>query len=223
MKTLIIHPTDHTTAMLSPIYSEITDAEVITDIPAKEVLLRKAAEADRVICIGHGLPQGLINTCSMSLCVDDDFAEIFRRQHSNIYIWCNADVYMKRHGLSGFATGMFISETREARVFNVPTTEDLVTESNTIFTTSVTTAVNSGLSNEDTARLVLLNYRTENNANRVIAYNRPRIFAFNRGVEVVSAEMADLRPAGFNELQADTRVERPGVEAGRSAAALIAR
>lgn len=197
MKTLIIHPADKSTDFLKDIYKDLPNVEVITDIPDRAVLLEKAAAAERVICLGHGTPGGLIDTCKMRLCIDDGFAQIFKRQPDNIYIWCNADVYMKEHALSGFATGMFISEVLEAKICNVPATESEIEKSGNIFTAGVGRALKAGMTNEEVTRLVLASYISNSGRiNKVIEYNRPRMFAFDSGVVTACAHMPEYEFAG---------------------------
>jgi len=201
MKTLIIHPTDHTTEMLNDIYRDLTDTEIINEIPDRATLLQKVSAAERVFCLGHGLPQGLLDTKGMRICVDAGFAEVFRRQPNNIYVWCNADVFMEDHGLSGFATGMFISEVREANIFNVPATQADIDESNNRFTDGLRHAIRSGMTNEQTAQHVLSRYRNNGYVNHTIAYNRPRIYAFNNGEVTMSADSEDHFYIGQMELE----------------------
>jgi hypothetical protein len=38
-----------------------------------------------------------------------------------VFIWCNADQFMKRHQLRGFYSGMFISEVQEALMYGIAT------------------------------------------------------------------------------------------------------
>ena len=68
---------------------------------------------DRVIFLGHGMPSGLIGyiTPFNSQIVT---SAIKMKKDNVIYIWCNADKYVEKHKLSGFSTGMFISEFGEA-------------------------------------------------------------------------------------------------------------
>jgi hypothetical protein len=57
--------------------------------------------------------------------------EVLSQKTNNIFIWCNADQFVTRHGLKGFYTGMFISETGEAAYCGLPgTPQDMVDESN---------------------------------------------------------------------------------------------
>jgi hypothetical protein len=65
--------------------------------------------------------------------IDDDFADAFRDKTDNLYIWCNADCYVRRHDLKGLATGMFISEPLEAYVFNIVASQEQIDASNYLF------------------------------------------------------------------------------------------
>jgi hypothetical protein len=121
MKTLVIHPKDQTTDMLSLIY-EGRDFTLIDDPETSKDKIRRAIEChDRIIMLGHGIPQGLINPKFMItrrfedlLFIDDSFAYLLGTKET-ISVWCYSDEYFRRHRLSGFHTGMIISEVKEAR------------------------------------------------------------------------------------------------------------
>jgi hypothetical protein len=46
-------------------------------------------------------------------CVSSDNVEALKGV-DNIYIWCHANKFFDEHNLTGFATGMFISEVGDA-------------------------------------------------------------------------------------------------------------
>jgi hypothetical protein len=59
---------------------------------------------------------------------------LLSQKKDNVYIWCNADQFVKRHELGGFYSGMFISEVGEASYCGLPgTSQDIVDESNFSF------------------------------------------------------------------------------------------
>jgi hypothetical protein len=177
-KTLTIHPDDRSTDDLMLVYENI-DTELIINTVTAGPLHDRVAVADRTLCLGHGVPQGLIGG-GMRLCIDESFVPLFQQQPDNIYIWCNADCFMQRHGLSGFATGMFISEPMEARVFNVTATPEELTSSNRLFCRLVNDAIKAGMNNEETAEYVLRHY--DDPASEVIEYNRVRLGSYRDGV-----------------------------------------
>jgi len=114
MKTLILHLDDRSTDFLKTIYSNLTDVTVLNVSQKSSFALARLIEIhDRLIFLGHGLPSGLIGylTAFGSMVV----VNAIRMKGDNvIYIWCNADQYVKKHSLSGFSTGMFISEFGES-------------------------------------------------------------------------------------------------------------
>ena len=57
----------------------------------------------------------------------------FRIKTNTIYIWCNSDVFVRRHSLNGFHTGMFLSQMSECECFRVECTEEDINESNNGF------------------------------------------------------------------------------------------
>jgi hypothetical protein len=118
MKTLVIHPKDSTTDFLSLIYSNKPDWTIITDHKvSKKVLKKEIASHDRVIFLGHGTEEGLIcpieNSYSVRWIIDSTYVYLLRDKEC-VYIWCNADVFVKKYGLKGFYSGMIISEYEEA-------------------------------------------------------------------------------------------------------------
>lgn len=107
--------------------------------------------------------------------MDDNNAEVFRRQPDNIYIWCNADCYVRRNGLKGFSTGMFISEPREAMLLQVDATDEEIEVSNRLFAGIVGDSFE--LSSREIYQNILENYYIE--GNNVVAYNHQRMFCFD--------------------------------------------
>ncbi len=59
MKRLIIHPQDPSTTFLSSIYRNLDDITVITSGITKQNLQKYIAEADQILMMGHGSPNGL--------------------------------------------------------------------------------------------------------------------------------------------------------------------
>ena len=137
VNTLVIHLEDPSTDCLSVIYSG-RGWKVVRTQPEQEELERLLAEHDRIIMLGHGSPTGLFgsHTSYSAFAIGEREAHLLRNK-SNIYIWCYASSYVQKHGLAGFASGMFISEVGEAHVMGVKTTSSQVFESNRVFSESV--------------------------------------------------------------------------------------
>lgn len=135
MKTIVIHPDDRSTDFLSNIYKN-KDWTILTSwSKTKEELRDYLSSFDRVIMMGHGTPDGLINTGSFytqpaenidswidnKICaalnnfyvIDDSFADVLRTKET-ISVWCHSDHYFRRNNIPGFHTGMIISEVSEA-------------------------------------------------------------------------------------------------------------
>lgn len=108
------------------------------------------------------------------LLIDESHAELLTHESNNIYIWCNADCYVREHGLKGFATGMFISEPTEAQIFGVPFGLGDITGSNTLFAQIVGNCLDRP--SLEIYQTVLKDYFLERN--HVCEFNRQRMFHF---------------------------------------------
>jgi len=138
MKNLIIHPKDYSTSFLASIYANLEDKTVITGGISKSELRVLIEIHDRIIMLGHGHMDGLLNPGQFSraglFIVDDSMAPILRNKSRSIYIWCHADQYVRKHGLSGLCSGMFISEPGEGQFYGFENIDvGLINQSNERF------------------------------------------------------------------------------------------
>jgi hypothetical protein len=138
MKTLIIHPKDPTTNVLKGIYSGINNKTVINGGIPKLDLRKLMNTHERIFMLGHGSPWGLLSMGQFpntnGYIIDDSMAVELREKTNNLYIWCHANQFVRRHGLSGLKCGMFISEVVESFIYGYEDV-DLATieKSNDIF------------------------------------------------------------------------------------------
>lgn len=135
MKTLIIHPKDRTTFFLDIVYENVPNKTVVTGGVTRVELVNLIQSHDRVMMLGHGTPEGLLNMGqfpdSNAYVIDRWMAPLLSEKEENVFIWCNADQYVNKHQLKGFYSGMFISEVGEAFYCGLPgTTQDIIDESN---------------------------------------------------------------------------------------------
>ena len=150
MKSLVIHPTDQSTDFLSPIYANLTDKTVITDGITKTELRVLIELHDRVIMLGHGHKDGLLNPGQFPsaglFIIDDSMAPILRKKSSGIFVWCHADHYVRTHALSGICSGMFISQPDEGTLFGFENiANDLIDQSNNGFASIMAQWINESL------------------------------------------------------------------------------
>ena len=135
MKTLVIHPDDRSTDFLRPIYQNIPGATIVTKNITYKTLIEVIKANDQIIMLGHGSPSGLFNVSNIGhglFTIGGQHAELLMDKKC-IYIWCNADQFVREHNLPGLYTGMFISEVAEARYCNVITEQKQVDTSNNLF------------------------------------------------------------------------------------------
>jgi hypothetical protein len=143
MKTLIIHPADPTTIFLCSLYHDIPNTTVITGGTTKSQLRKYIENHSQVIMCGHGSPEGLLSIGqfpdSTGNIIDDWLADLLRNKNQNIYIWCQADKYVRRNALTGVASGMFISSTDEGHYYHFwnKNLKQLINESNFGFSSIV--------------------------------------------------------------------------------------
>lgn len=167
MKTLVIHPEDKTTDFLSPIYSGKDWTILKVDISDDE-LQRLIREHDRIIMLGHGTWCGLLGYGR--LVIDQSWVETLQ-QKKCVFIWCNADVFVKDYNLKGFYTGMIISETSEADLCKVEATWEEIDYSNALFAEAIKLAIDEN----DMVDKVKSIYKGNN---PVIRYNHPNIYEY---------------------------------------------
>lgn len=97
--------------------------------------------------LGHGSPKGLLSAGQFPDAglhiIDESMVEILKKKPDNIYIWCHADQFVKRNGLSGLRCEMFISEIEEAIYYGFDyINRDLIDESNIGFASIVSKYIN---------------------------------------------------------------------------------
>jgi hypothetical protein len=148
MKTLIIHPKDRSTTFLDVIYKNMENVTLITGGKSKEEIKELIKEHDRCMFMGHGSPSGLFTVgqfkgITNGYIIDETMVEELSKKDNTVFIWCNADEFVKRYQLKGFFSGMFISEVGEAYYCGLPgTTQDIVDESNYGFVEMLSECIN---------------------------------------------------------------------------------
>jgi len=178
MKTLVIHPKDPTTDFLAPIYANLRNKTVIKGGITKSELHGLIEFHDRVIMLGHGAPFGLMNPRQFPdaglFIVDGSMTGSLRNRSGCIFVWCHADEFLKRYGLSGLCSGMFISEMGEAEMYGFNNIEQrVIDESNDMFSLILSNYINEPL---DVLYQSLLNeYRLVARVNHVARFNFKRL------------------------------------------------
>ena len=138
MKNLIIHPKDPTTDFLSPIYAPLKNKTVINGGVSKSELRKLIHKHNRVIMMGHDTPYGLLSVDQFpdigAHIVDESMAGILKRKTENIFIWCNADIFVKCNYLDGLCYGMFLYSEEESICYGFEDIDrKLIDESNICF------------------------------------------------------------------------------------------
>ena len=129
---LVIHPTDASTSFMDVVYNG-KGYDVLNSFKGDMALILPLYS--RVIMIGHGWVDGQFGVGQFRgehLVINQRLAP-YLKDKNNTYIWCKAADFVRKHGLKGYSTGMFISELREANVFKITATEEMVAASNKLF------------------------------------------------------------------------------------------
>lgn len=112
--TLVIHCQDSTTEMLSQIY-EGKGWDVLRDGNIdKDELHELIKNHDRIVCLGHGTPSGLLNRQGAGYVIGEKEAPLLKDKKLFV-IWCYAATFGKRYDLHGFFTDNMPSDSFEAR------------------------------------------------------------------------------------------------------------
>jgi len=175
MKTLVIHPKDNSTNFLSIIYKDI-ECDVISDHISKKALKEAIKNHDRIIMLGHGTPEGLIGYKNPQtnlfrgpyFIINSNFVYLLREKNC-VCIWCYANEFVEKYGLTGLYSGMIISEYGEAIDNCVQATSEQINESNTLFAKAIKNHIDNPI-----LESIKYDYFVENND--VIGFNLENIF-----------------------------------------------
>lgn len=178
-KILIIHPDDRSTDFLRPIYQQLPNTTVITGgisyMDIRELIIKH----DQVMMMGHGSPHGLFSMGkfpnSGGYIIDSMMVDLLGEKN-NIYIWCNADVFVDKYKLNGIYSGMFISEVGESIYCRIPSTQEQVDESNNVFAQALGEQLLMGTSLERVYDNTNQAYRILAESNQVAKYNQQRFY-----------------------------------------------
>lgn len=178
MKTLVIHPTDHTTEFLTAIYANLKNKTVVKGGTTKSELWELIASHDRVLMLGHGSPYGLLNPGQFPdaglYIIDDSMVIPLKSKASNIFIWCYAGKFVQKHRLSGLCTGMFISEAREANSYCFDNVDkNLIDQSNERFSWIISNFINQPI--EILYQKLLYEYELLARSNPIVMFNLKRL------------------------------------------------
>lgn len=170
MKTLLIHPADTTTDFLIETY-EGQEYTVLTTNYSNSGFKVLLNEHERIIMMGHGHEFGLLGHNKLML--TSQHVYILRNKPGSVYIWCNADKFVRKYGLIGFATGMIISEPMEANLYCIDATDEQINESNKLFAAAIKASII--LPAKEMKEKMLELYDGEN---PIIYFNRQNLFVF---------------------------------------------
>ena len=134
----IIHATDPTTDVLSQLYVTRDDISALINETNSNVDVQNAIRGDSTIMmLGHGNQYGLFSKPNKKGKYDRFLITgrhvQFLRDKVGIGIWCYANLFAEKYGLSGLFSGMIISEMQEAIDLNIHTTQEEISREITKF------------------------------------------------------------------------------------------
>jgi hypothetical protein len=133
----------------------------------------------------YGSYSGNFQSLSTGYVIDDSNADQLRNKKVTA-IWCNADQYMEWNNLSGFYTGMFVSDTSEATMIGCADTEQWqVDESNYAFAALVRLLVE--YPSEETLKHIKIGYGKLAKRNAIAKYNYRRMYVRKADKDKVAA------------------------------------
>jgi hypothetical protein len=165
MKTLVIHPKDSSTDFLAEIYKD-KDWTLISNNCSNSFLREQIKTHDRIIMLGHGTCHGMFGFDRFV--IDSTYVQLLREKYC-VCIWCNADEFVLKYNLKGFYTGMIISELEEAKMFDVPSNQQWINQSNVDFANAIKLSIDTENPAERAKELY------EGNS-AVVEFNRVRIY-----------------------------------------------
>jgi hypothetical protein len=109
--------------------------------------------------------------------VGSDLVEALSQKDNNIFIWCNADQFVERHGLKGFYSGMFVSEVGEAFYCGVKAFDQAsVDESNDEFARQLGECLLTTRAPEEIHSQIKEQYGVLASTNLIAEYNYNRLY-----------------------------------------------
>jgi hypothetical protein len=184
MKTLVIHPQDTSTDFLKPIYAGLDDVTLVTGGWSRDQIIEAIQTHDQVMMMGHGGPSGLFSVGQFSIenpysshVIGDSMVEALSQKDNNIFIWCNADQFVTKHGLKGFYSGMFVSEVGEAFYCGVKTFDQAsVDESNDTFARQLGECLGATRAPDQIFDQIRGQYGLLAETNAIAKYNHQRLY-----------------------------------------------
>jgi hypothetical protein len=179
MKTLIIHPKDGSTDFLLPVHDEFNYRTVIRKAGTEADIREELEIHDNIIAMGHGSPDGLFSVGQFHtrrpFVLDHRDKDMLQQKRKNIFIWCYAFEFARKHQIPSFCTNMFISEPAEAYYMGLrQVTNQMIEESNTCFVRALSSSIHLPIEDIHNS-LMKSEYANLSQNNPVAAYNFERL------------------------------------------------
>lgn len=141
IKTLIIHPKDASTNIFYKAY-RFLNCDILRDSGVhKDKLTKLINKNDRIVFLGHGSKHGLYKVPINGLLLFGDKHVDLVKNKECVYVWCYADDFTRRNNLSGFCTGMVISDFEEANDYCINASLAEINASNINFANALSKAI----------------------------------------------------------------------------------
>ena len=178
-KKLIIHPEDPSTEFLKSLY---LNEEALTKNIGNAHLRRQLQNSDEIWLLGHGCGEfGLLDMKSRFgvLNIVGSQHVQFLRDKLVIGIFCNANMFAERYGLTGLFTGMIISEMQEAIDWNVKTDEEELFLENMFFANNLNSCIKYCKSLKEVPEM--MRKYIQENSSPLVRFNYESVFWIENG------------------------------------------
>ena len=162
---------------LEDIWKDIPNIKVIevTSIldydKVKEAL---EAEKDTILLCGHGTEEGLLCP-NLNYYIIDGWDINLLKDKTVHCIWCHGVDFIFNNKLSGFGTGMFISDKDEAIMYHMYDNIEIIPEANAVFANRINNLLKANINYIQWSDLLLCNLSKQEYSTDFIRFNYSRL------------------------------------------------
>ena len=136
---LVVRANDYSTEDLKALYIRNRDALVLDEKASNSKIEDSIRDCKgAVMMLGHGTENGLLGVLNLETFDSNRFLISsrhvqFLRGKTCVGIWCNANIFAGKYGLTGLFSGMVVSEFEEAVMLSIQADKDEILAHNYIW------------------------------------------------------------------------------------------